>query len=415
MQSEGEVTPKMGSEVGAVSSKMMSSENLSSKSMIFRADKIDLKKLDVRLEKHFSRIFSKSIEAKRPKEAWEIDLAKLDLQYSIANGAYGYVYRGTYDTQDVAVKFLDWGEDGAATTAEIAALRASFWQEVTLWQKLDHPNVTKVQTYSFHNLFSCIYIHDYYLANSACSMLSFTLLSLFLLKVVKFVGASMSTSNLEIPLPTCGQNSTPSKACCLIAEFLPGGTLKQYLFKNRRNKLPYKDVIQLALDLSRGLSYLHAKQIVHRDIKSENMLLDANQNLKIADFGVSRVEATNQSEMTGETGTYGYMAPEVLNGKSYNRKCDVYSFGICLWEIYCCNMPYSKLSLAAVSCAVINQHLRPEIPRRCPSALANIMRKCWDAKPERRPEMHEVVKMLEAIDISKGSGMKHKDHSPFFS
>lgn len=61
-----------------------------------------------------------------------------------------------------------------------------------------------------------------------------------------------------------------------------------------------------------SLSYLHSKKIVHRDVKTDNMLLDENQKLKIADFGVARVEAVNPSEMTGETGTVGYMAPEVL-------------------------------------------------------------------------------------------------------
>ncbi|CAJ1977181.1 unnamed protein product [Sphenostylis stenocarpa] len=502
MHSESGVSPKKGLEAEVLNSK----ENLSGKNMIFRTEKIDLRSLDVMLEKHLTKIFTKGI-AKRHKEAWEIDLAKLDLHYSVAKGTYGTVYKGTYDSKDVAVKVLDWGEDGVATANEIASLRASFWQEVTVWQKLDHPNVTK------------------------------------------FIGASVATSNLMIPLPTYGQNSLPSKTCCVIAEFLPGGTLRQYLFRNRRNKLPYKVVIQLALDLSRGLSYLHSKKIVHRDVKPDNMLLDANQNLKIADFGVARVDSTDESEMTSETGTYGYMAPEVLSGKPYNRKCDVYSFGICLWEIYCRKLPISKLSLVTVSCAVMNQrdfenslgtfsggfgspielpneewsilpsiglglgsfvqitggdflksmspslfrnakncgylvtqaynpvvlpakmgtnildillhvasdgvdelcdhihkllpgksieyiaweattnkgtpgrgntpsigddggeigdddhglvHLRPEIPRSCPGALANIIRKCWDAKPDRRPEMHEVVEMLEAIDTSQG-------------
>jgi len=68
----------------------------------------------------------------------------------------------------------------------------------------------------------------------------------------QFIGASIATSNLMIPLPTYGQNSIPSKTCCVIAEFLPGGTLKQYLSRNRQDKLPYEVVIQLALDLSRG-------------------------------------------------------------------------------------------------------------------------------------------------------------------
>ncbi|WRX19915.1 Serine-threonine/tyrosine-protein kinase [Theobroma cacao] len=89
-------------------------------------------------------------------------------------------------------------------------------------------------------------------------------------------------------------------------------------------------------------------------------------------------------------GTVNFVRDRVLDGKPYNRRCDVYSFGICLWEIYCCDMPYPDLSFADVSSAVVRQNLRPEIPRCCPSSLASIMRKCWDANPEKRPEMDEV-------------------------
>jgi serine/threonine protein kinase len=225
----------------------------------------------------------------------------------------------------------------------------------------------------------------------------------------------MGASNLKIPSKnpsTDGLNSHPTRACCVVVEYLPGGTLKNFLFRNRRKKLAFKVVIQLALDLSRGLSYLHSKKIVHRDVKTENMLLDNHKNLKIADFGVARVEAQNPSDMTGETGTLGYMAPEVLDGKPYNRRCDVYSFGICLWEIYCCDMPYPDLSFADITTAVVRQNLRPEIPRCCPSGFANIMRKCWEGNPDKRPEMDEVVRMLEAIDTTKGGGMIPDDQTP---
>ncbi|XP_042482212.1 serine/threonine-protein kinase STY13 [Macadamia integrifolia] len=367
-----ETADKVKVQEGGLGSKVTGVGNISSKDVFFRADKIDLKSLDLQLEKHLSRVWSRDKRAPKPQEEWEIDLSKLDLRYVVARGTYGTVYRGIYDGLDVAVKILDWGVDDIATTTEIASLRATFLQEIAVWHKLDHQNVTK------------------------------------------FVGASMGTSNLKIPSKNSsndGHNSLPSRACCVVVEYLPGGNLKQFLIRNRRKKLAFKIVIQIALDLSRGLSYLHSQKIVHRDVKTENMLLDAQRNLKIADFGVARVEAQNPRDMTGETGTLGYMAPEVLDGKPYNRRCDVYSFGICLWEIYCCDMPYADLSFTEVSSAVVRQNLRPEIPRCCPSSFANIMRKCWDGNAEKRPDMNEVVRLLEAIDTSKGGGMIPEDQA----
>lgn len=92
---------------GSISNKQMDPKikgtgSISSKEMIFRADKIDLKNIDIQLEKHLSRVWSKNIERTRPKEEWEIDLSKLDIRYVVARGTYGIVYRGTYDERDVA-------------------------------------------------------------------------------------------------------------------------------------------------------------------------------------------------------------------------------------------------------------------------------------------------------------------------
>lgn len=97
----GVETPKTSeSQEGKVNSKLKPS--VSSKDMIFRADKIDLKTLDMQLEKHLSRVWSRNIENQRPREEWEIDLSKLEMKNVVAHGAYGTVYRGTYDDQDVA-------------------------------------------------------------------------------------------------------------------------------------------------------------------------------------------------------------------------------------------------------------------------------------------------------------------------
>ncbi|KAE9460690.1 hypothetical protein C3L33_07473, partial [Rhododendron williamsianum] len=350
--------------------------SISGKDMYFRADMIDFKSWDVQLEKHLSRVWSRDREAQTKKEEWEIDLAKLDIKSVLAHGTYGTVYRGTYDGQDVAVKVLDWGEDGISTAAESLLFGHHFGKKLLFGKSLT------IQM-SPGKGFSFVFF------TSSSSLLTFqgSMVALVL-------------SSLMVAL-----------SLFVVVEYLPGGTLKKYLISNWRKKLAFKVVIQLALDLSRGLSYLHSKKIVHRDVKSENMLLDSRRTLKIADFGVARVEAQNPRDMTGETGTLGYMAPEVLDGKPYNRKCDVYSFGICFWEIYCCDMPYPNLSFADVSSAVVKQNLRPEIPRCCPSSVANIMRKCWDANPEKRPEMDEVVKLLEAIDTSKGGGMIPEDQA----
>ncbi|XP_038716014.1 serine/threonine-protein kinase STY13 [Tripterygium wilfordii] len=340
-----------------------------------RADQIDLKSLDEQLQRHLTRAWTmeknkdkgEGEAEQRPtntatRQEWEIDPSKLVIKAVIAHGTFGTVHRGVYDGQDVAVKLLDWGEEGHRSEAEISSLRAAFTQEVAVWHKLDHPNVTK------------------------------------------FIGATVGSSDLNIQTEN-GHVCMPSNMCCVVVEYCPGGALKSYLIKNRRKKLAFKVVVQLAVDLARGLSYLHSQKIVHRDVKTENMLLDKQRTLKIADFGVARIEASNPHDMTGETGTLGYMAPEVLNGNPYNRKCDVYSFGICLWEIYCCDMPYPDLSFSEVTSAVVRQNLRPEIPRCCPSSLANVMKRCWDASPDKRPEMDEVVSLLEAIDTSKGGGM----------
>ena len=98
----GVKTPKKSDKQGGGNSKMKGAGGISSKDMIFRADKIDLKSLDMQLEKHLSRVWSRNIENQRPIEEWEIDLAKLDLRHVIAHGTYGTVYRATYDNQDVA-------------------------------------------------------------------------------------------------------------------------------------------------------------------------------------------------------------------------------------------------------------------------------------------------------------------------
>lgn len=130
---------------------------------------------------------------------------------------------------------------------------------------------------------------------------------------------------------------------------------------------------------------------------------------------------------------------QVILGKPYNRKCDVYSFGICLWAIYCCDMPYyPNKSFGEASADIVHkvcfnlqitpslilllltvllfmlcaQNLRPKIPRCCPAPLANIMKSCWQADPEKRPDMLDVVQLLDALDTTQGGDMIPEGKTP---
>ncbi|XVF18968.1 hypothetical protein REPUB_Repub11eG0070000 [Reevesia pubescens] len=107
-------------------------------------DKINFKSWDMQLDKHLSRAWSRDedISTVTKQEEWGIDLAKLDIRQVIAHGTFGTVYHGIYDSQDVGG--IGLGVDGIATAAETASLWASFRQEVVVWHKLDHQNVTKI-------------------------------------------------------------------------------------------------------------------------------------------------------------------------------------------------------------------------------------------------------------------------------
>nr|GEZ07038.1 serine/threonine-protein kinase STY13-like [Tanacetum cinerariifolium] len=103
---------------------------------------------------------------------------------------------------------------------------------------------------------------------------------------------------------------------------------------------------------------------------------------------------------SGEVRTLGYMAPEVLSRKPYSHKCDVYVFGICLWEIQCCDIAYTY-DLENIP-SDIYKELRPSIPPNCRRSLAKLMERCWNIDPSKRPEMKDVVIELEKFGKAEG-------------
>ena len=138
---------------------------------------------------------------------------------------------------------------------------------------------------------------------------------------------------------------------CIITAYLPGGSLRKYLHHQEPHSVPLDLVLKLALDIARGMKYLHSQGILHRDLKSENLLLDEDMCVKVADFGISCLESQCGSAK-GFTGTYRWMAPEMIKEKHHTKKVDVYSFGIVLWELLTALTPFENMTPEQAAFAV---------------------------------------------------------------
>ncbi|CAN4094971.1 unnamed protein product [Withania somnifera] len=191
---------------------------------------------------------------------------------------------------------------------------------------------------------------------------------------------------------------TSPQRLCIVTEFLPRGSLFRLLQRNA-SKLEWRRRILMALDVARGMNYLHhlTPPIVHRDLKSSNLLVDKNWTVKVGDFGLSRLKhETYLATKTGK-GTPQWMAPEVLRNEPSDEKSDVYSFGVILWELATEKIPWDNLNTMQVIVAVGFMDQRLDIPKDVHPQLASIIESCWLSDPQCRPSFQELVEKLKDL------------------
>jgi len=184
---------------------------------------------------------------------------------------------------------------------------------------------------------------------------------------------------------------------CILTEFYANGNL-WVLLRKKASEFTWERIHRTASELAQGMNYLHNEvNLIHRDLKSPNVLMDAEWNVKIADFGFTRVKSETQ-KMTGQRGTPEWMSPEVVRSQWYSEKADVYSYGIILWELVVRQKPFTgKRDFFSIVTAVIGGE-RPPLPTgRCPDAYCELMEKCWDADPEKRPGFEAVLACLSQM------------------
>eukprot|EP00019_Armaparvus_languidus_P005926 CAMPEP_0168603510 /NCGR_PEP_ID=MMETSP0420-20121227/14770_1 /TAXON_ID=498008 /ORGANISM="Pessonella sp." /LENGTH=560 /DNA_ID=CAMNT_0008642501 /DNA_START=17 /DNA_END=1696 /DNA_ORIENTATION=- len=200
--------------------------------------------------------------------------------------------------------------------------------------------------------------------------------------VVLFYGAYANNGKTEEPF--------------IVLEYLSKGDLHDVVVdtfkKTNKRGFDYMRLVLMALDMAKGLAYLHQLGIIHRDIKTSNFLVADDDTVKMIDFGVSRVLSTSVIMTT--VGTPTFMAPEVLEGKRYLGSADVYSFAMVMYECLVGQEPFEDVQSLQLAGKVI-EGLRPPVPAgHAYTGYINIMRTCWDARPSKRPTFKQCVVQL---------------------
>ncbi|XP_066974993.1 mitogen-activated protein kinase kinase kinase 13 isoform X7 [Macrobrachium rosenbergii] len=191
---------------------------------------------------------------------------------------------------------------------------------------------------------------------------------------------------------------TAAPCYCIVMEYCPYGALYN-LLKDGRD-IPPDRVASWAKEIASGMNYLHQHKIIHRDLKSPNVLIGSNQEVKISDFGTCR-EWNDVSTRMSFAGTLAWMAPEVIRNEPCNEKVDIWSFGVVLWELLTCEIPYRDVDNSAIIYGVGSNSLHLPIPSTCPDGFRLIVQMCWNNKPRNRPSFKYILMHLDiaAVEI----------------
>jgi len=279
---------------------------------------------------------------------WELPVTDLQVCEKVGSGCTAEVFRGIYlpTGAEVAVKQIDW----LKSHLKAQDVKA-FDREIGIMPLVTHANL------------------------------------------VRFVGVASIQKPFQI-----------------ITEFCRGGCCFELLHNCDHIELEWNHQVKMCNDVAAAMGYLHAfnPQIIHRDLKSLNLLL-SNPVLsgsdvplvKVSDFGLSRMkDQTDWGKMTIAAGTCHWMAPEVHQGGNYDEKVDVYSYAMILFEVCCREIPFEDEEPAKVGGICIKGG-RPDleaVPPDCPDGLQDLMVDCWAQNPKARPDFPTILARLARVE-----------------
>jgi len=265
-----------------------------------------------------------------------IGYAELQFVEHLGSGEFGQVFRGFCRGREVAIKQLYWDSN---VLPEVIV--SDLTREIESFRHLRHK------------------------------------------RLVSFMGACLEVPNL-----------------CLVTEYMPGGSL-HHLLHVRKQRLPLLHCINMCLQLADGVQYLHSQtpKVVHRDLKSLNVVLDMSLNIKLCDFGLT--ESMDRTHITKKNngGSPRYMAPELFDNKSkITEKVDIWSMGCIFTEIFGGPLPYEGINtLADLTREMLVHRRMPEIPKNIPEPIQNIIRSCYNFDARLRPPAKQVLHKLTEV------------------
>ncbi|XP_031714372.1 mitogen-activated protein kinase kinase kinase 13 isoform X2 [Anarrhichthys ocellatus] len=185
---------------------------------------------------------------------------------------------------------------------------------------------------------------------------------------------------------------TQAPCYCIIMEYCAQGQLYEVLRAGR--KVTPRMLVDWATGIASGMNYLHLHKIIHRDLKSPNVLVTYNDTVKISDFGTSK-ELSDKSTKMSFAGTVAWMAPEVIRNEPVSEKVDIWSFGVVLWELLTVEVPYKDVDSSAIIWGVGSNSLHLPVPSTCPDGFKILMKQTWQSKPRNRPSFRQILLHLD--------------------
>jgi serine/threonine protein kinase len=184
----------------------------------------------------------------------------------------------------------------------------------------------------------------------------------------------------------------------IVMELMPNQSLFHLLHNGQ--PLPWSIRYNIAQDIAYGLRLLHSRDILHRDLKSLNVLLDGNLRAKLTDFGLAKVKTQSKSTSKAggsSVGTVAWMAPELFGLKpKYANASDVYAYGMTAWELASREVPYEGVVYDEIKSAV-RAGEREDIPSECPQSFAALIQSCWSSDARLRPNLDVIVESLAGL------------------